>query len=159
MSLSRHPACPRQGPAVPVPAPFRICLTLHHASRKLVVLATELFQFVVFRSGYVAGSIRGWIEKERSRKLYAYVFMRIGVACTCVCVYVCMCVCVCVLRRGAPATVAFWCHAQRERERSGAHTILRRGKRQLLDAMVLRWLWRLIDVKCNNFALLMSPGV
>jgi len=87
VSLSRHPACPRQGPAVPVPAPSRICLTLHHASRKLDVLVTELFQFVVFRSGYVAGSIRGWIEEERSRKLYAYVFMRIGVACACACVY------------------------------------------------------------------------
>lgn len=77
-------------------------------------------------------------------------------------VYMYMCVYMCVLRRGAPATLAFWCHAQRERERSGAHTILRRGergKRQLLDAMVSRWSWRLIDVKCNNFASLMSPGV
>lgn len=148
MSLSRHPACPRQGPAVPVPAPSRICLTFHHASRKLDVLATELFQFVVFRSGVRCGIDKG-LDREREKQEVVCVYM-------CLCVLglrVLACVRVYVLRRGAPATVAFWCHAQRERERSGAHTILRRGKRQLLDAMVSRWLWRLIDVKCNNFAL------
>lgn len=81
--------------------------------------------------------------------LYAHVFMRIGVACACACVY-----CDVVLPRQSLSGAT-----PRGRENDLVHTILRRGKRQLLDAMVSRWLWRLIDVKCNNFAPLMSPDV
>lgn len=43
MSLSRLPACPRRGPAVPV-APSWICLILHAHSRRFPSLVTEYIQ-------------------------------------------------------------------------------------------------------------------
>lgn len=55
MSLSRHPACPRQGPAVPVLAPSRVCLMPHRASRKFVV--SSLLRYFNLR---LTMKISGW---------------------------------------------------------------------------------------------------
>lgn len=107
--------------------------SLHSGSARCLIVHREssvsplycVISICCFFGRYAAGSIRGWIGKGRERRkgrreVYACIcFMRIDV-----CMYVRVCCDV-----GAPATVAFWCHAQgeRERARSGAHTISRRA--------------------------------
>ena len=112
------------------------CFIMHRESSMSPLYC--VISICCFFGRYAAGSIRGWItgerererEKERERgwkgkkegserEVCMYMFYA----------YKCM-VCMCVYCDvGAPATVAFWCHAQgeRERARSDAHTISHRA--------------------------------